>query len=145
MTISSTIIEAIRANVDINPETRRLISLARWDLYNGPVTQEQADASDMGHWPGFEIACCRIRDALPSHDWWVNVETGHAQDSEPIWTCACGECEGTGVYHGPYDEQACDECDGSGQVSCEIASDWVQVDARDARKAIVGNELANYL
>jgi len=146
----SEITKLVREHVALDEGTKRLITMATCDLYDGPLAVDDPD------YPGFETACARIRDALDSHrSLWVNVECGHVQETEPQWTVTCGECDGTGwvecdscdgVVEPPCELLVkCDYCNGVGELSCELPEDWMQLDSRHIRAALVGKELAFYV
>lgn len=75
--------KAIRDYVlqDVDDETKRLIRLANWDLYYGPVTEPD----DGEPWPGFSVACRRIRDALDIGTLYLNEDFDEVTDVEPEW------------------------------------------------------------
>lgn len=76
--------DAIREHVALEEPIRRLISLATTDLYNGPIYVE-VDEDDHDAWPGFAAACRLIRDALPSSDLFIDLDTDEViGDIEPL-------------------------------------------------------------
>lgn len=78
--------DAIREYVAIAEPIRRLISLAKTDLYNGPIyVDADEDEDDHDAWPGFAAACQIIRDAMPCGDLFIDLEDDEVLgDVEPL-------------------------------------------------------------
>ena len=116
---------------NLDADTERLITQATYDLYFGPIGDDDEDAPP---YPGFETACDRIKLALrdlPStlylfddwEDWSETEPEAHT----------CEECKGDG---GP-----CDFCvDGS--VDPEP---YYALDRSEVVRIVVGKELAEYV
>ena len=110
--------KAIRDYVlqDVDDETKRLIRLANWDLYYGPVTEPD----DSEPWPGFIAACRQIRDALDVGTLYIDAQTGNVNGVKPdIHDCLCGN----------------PDCDMS----------MSEVEPEDVLRIVVGRELAPYI
>ncbi len=75
--------KAIRDHVLVNvdDDTKRLIRLANWDLYSGPVTEPD----DGKPWPGFVKATRLIRDAISVGDLYLDSQSDEVTDTEPQW------------------------------------------------------------
>jgi len=74
--------DAIRMHVALDEPIRRLISLATTDLHSGPIYTE-VDEDDTDTWPGFVAACRIIRDALPSSDLYIDLDTDEVISDGP--------------------------------------------------------------
>jgi hypothetical protein len=70
----------------LDDETKRLVHLAAWDLYWGPVacSPEAHNGPDDGKpWPGFSAACERIKEALDGlDDLWVEGDNVMTREPE---------------------------------------------------------------
>ena len=113
--------KAIRSFVlaDVGDDTKRLIRLANYDLYYGPVTEPD----DGEPWPGFVRACREIRDAIRVSDLYLDSQSGEVTDTEPQW-CDC----------------IADDC-----TEQHFPSDYYKVERADVMRIVVGKELAPYV
>jgi len=118
---------------DAPSEIRDLITMAGWDLWFGPFSEEdfaQECPDRTTRWPGFPAAVERIArwaENLP-HTVWVSEDLSCVFDCQPGDEEVCDECDGNG----------CDYCDHVGRVaSHEIL--WVVA----TRAACLG-ELVEY-
>lgn len=79
---------AIREYYTLADNVRDMIRGATWDLFNGPLSVDDADDQGIKRWRGFTHACRVIRDALDVGDLWIG-EDGLISESEPDWTEEC--------------------------------------------------------
>lgn len=80
--LTRTQIDAIHEYIAIDEPVRRLISLARTDLYHGPLG-DRLDEDDADPYPGFVAACRMIGDAMPRADLYI-VDDEVIGDVEPL-------------------------------------------------------------
>lgn len=108
---------------DVDPEILRLISLASFDLYFGPIGPVDDDDKP---WPGFAKSCELIAAAIDLRERWV-ADYDEVRDSEPDWTERMepdeGENEGCLAY---------------------CPDDWTHYESRDVRRVVLG-ELGSYV
>lgn len=138
---------------NIDEPTRRLIPLANFDLYHGPVGDgaygdpADDDPEEWAGYPGFSKAAdaiARALDALPSA-LFLDVDTGYCQESEPDPE-RCEDCDGSGettMWGDNVIVVRCDACHGRGCF--EASGEWYRLDRGELKRAIVGNELAQYV
>lgn len=112
---------------ELSPRVQRLITLANWDLYNGPTMDGQDDDEDAADgskvkYPGFVPACQEIAAGIAEilHDVWVDVQTEEVT-SEPQ------------SYH-----------DGDEWVE-PCWEDYALVEARHVKYVLLGSELARHV
>lgn len=111
----------------LTPEIKVLISMALRDLWYGPGSGFTEDTDEDGApWPGFEKACARISKALPTGDLWFDTQAEYVTDTEPRWR-----------------DPETDTDDG--EDPGEWPEDWISIDARAVKVALVGKELAQYV
>lgn len=109
--------QSIRAFVQLDAATERLISSANFDLYNGPTGADD-------DYPGFVKACRQIRAMLADvDDLYVDEQSGEVFDTEPLF------------------------CDGCDDENCtgEDFGDWYHYERRDVLAILVGKELVFYI
>lgn len=147
-------------------ETKRLIGQAKYDLWFGPSGGGLDDADpcddcggvgawdgktcdtckgsgELGVYPGFEIACERICEALedvPSV-LFFDVQCGGWSEKEPS-PDECQACSGTGFFDG--DEDECIDCRGEGSFEPDWEA-YVKIERPQLIVALVGKELAEYV
>lgn len=69
---------------NLEPKVLDLIRGANWDLYNGPLSVEDAEAQGIKDWPGFGKATEQIREALDDvREMFVDTESETWSTSEP--------------------------------------------------------------
>jgi hypothetical protein len=127
---------------NIDAATQKLINLATYDLYFGPVGDgaagDPADGdSDWDGWPGFSKACDAIEKVLRDlpRELYVDVDCGYWQEEEPR-SEKCDACQENG--------ETCEVCGGSGWID-PIWENWMKLDRTELKKLIVGKELAEYV
>ena len=104
----------------LTDEIERLITLATYDLYFGPIGALDDDGNP---WPGFSRSCELISAAIDPSDLWVDLDAEYATDSEPEWG------------YDPDDEES----------TAQDPESWCHFEARDVKRAIFGAELAGYV
>ena len=115
---------------DLDPEIQRLISLASFDLYFGPLGPVDDDGRE---WPGFEKSCKLIANAVHVSDVWVS-DWDEIRDSEPDWSASDDDWE-------PNEEDGETEDD---RPIINYGEDWTHYKARQAKRIVFG-ELADYV
>ncbi|HEY8926184.1 MAG TPA: hypothetical protein VIU64_17500 [Polyangia bacterium] len=119
--------DAIREHVALGEHVRRLIGLARADLYHGPI-RGALDDEERAEWPGFFTACEMIAAELPRSDLYIDLDVDEViGESEPRW-------------HGP--ECGCAE---DPEVACYHPDVVLHVDRSTVVRALVGSELARHV
>jgi hypothetical protein len=138
----------------IPADVNRLINLATYDLYYGPVgdgavgdpaTDEHGQENEWAGYPGFVSATDKIKSALDDVPSRLFVDTGAEcwSEREP-GPDECSECNGTGTTDHVTDDDTCSFCDGSGKVE-PFLEETYQVERHDLIGALVGKELAAYV
>ena len=103
----------------LTPEIERLISLATFDLFFGPIGPTDDDGKE---WPGFSRSTEILADALNPIAFYWNAECEYGTSTEPDWSAT----------------------DDEGMLF-ENPEDWYEFEARDVKRAIFGDELSKYL
>ena len=104
----------------MDEETQRLVGLATWDLYNGPIVGHDDDGKP---WPGFETATQRIADALDVHTVYMDMDSETLSDT---------------LDEGHEDEE-------TGEWVEPETEDVYEVDQSNVVSILVGKELAEYV
>jgi hypothetical protein len=128
-------------------EFRRMVNLATWDLYYGPIgdgsfgdptVDIDGNENEWSGYPGFTSALDKIKvglESVPSQLWIDNIAEDW-QETEPQATL-CDVCADD------TDDSECDFCvDGMVEPFWE---DYTVVDRKDLLEAILGKELPAYL
>ena len=104
-------------------EIRRLARIATFDLWNGPVGDENDEEGFT--YPGFETAVKTLREWSTDQlsDVWLNTGTEEVCAEEPNFILTDEETGET------FDKSA----------------DWCIVDVKEVKRAIFGKELAEYI
>jgi len=122
----------------LEPEIRRLIVQANWDLFYGPGCPDADD--DRSAYPGFETAMDQITRALddvPSV-LYVNTDAECWTETAPETVETCWEC------NGETPDEPCAVCRGDGVIETSYP-DTYQVDRSTLVRALLGSELAGSL
>lgn len=119
---SKNIDKAVREHFNLSDDIRRLIRLANYDLYNGPI----GEPDDGKPWPGFSKACDIVKEYMPDGDIWIDDQSDEIMDSEPNWWYP--ECEDENPDEIYYNSE-----------------DVAVYHKRDIVKILVGSELAGYV
>ncbi len=130
---------ALRELYPLDDDTARLVRACNWDLYNGPLSVDDADALELAPWPGFSRAVREIAASLRSvGDAWITHDACAFRD-EPRWGGTCESCEGSGEVRG----RECRDCSGIGHG--EDPADYYHYERADVIRVLVGRELAPYV
>lgn len=128
--VESTIQEYLQSR-EISPDTIRLISQARYDLFYGPIYPDADENSafygvieDQEKYPGFSKAVEQISTALDNciGDIYVDVFSGGWSSSAPE----------------PWEDE-------DGEIIEPTYEDFVHVSVNDIRKHLLGSDLASYV
>lgn len=121
---------------NLNHRIRRLIELAIWDLYYGPIVDDDDDSPEDGViYPGFVQATKEIKKALEDlEELWVDNETDEVMTKEP-----------EPFFYQLKDENDDPVFDDNGEpVMIEESVSYTHYEISEVKKAILGKELSRY-